>query len=1078
MNSFRIKMIGSHILLTLSLVLSPVCAAQVGQLLWEDNFNTFNQQNWSIDTGDGCDQNICGWGNQELQWYAEANVYVAPVPGENGNSALVLEAKDESINGYAFTSGKVNSDKKVAIQYGMIETRILIPDLDTGLWPAAWLLGTSTASWPAKGEIDMMEMGHSLQARSDAGFPNAPINNYVGSNLIFYADAACSEGNPTCAASTAWQNDNAHVADTPLTNRFVIYRTYWTDSTIRFTVEENGQEIDLYDQPFSISEESNEFQAPFYLLLNMAVGGLFTDALNNSQVTANKPAKMLIDYVRVYEFDGQGTVTLGDYAIAEEGTFGVFTDDTPSNNKLVAGVTSDIYNWNTNSVSEGSIPPAEGNDVIAWQYNSANQWFGGSVQARQIRDMSLFDAGNLTFKIKIPENVSFKIGIADSYTNESWIEFPAYQSQYGLNRNGQWGQVSIPVSEIRGSLIALQAIKNHFMIASVDGDLPTAGFEFAIDDILWTGGGITPVPDADNDGVPDAQDQCESTESGVEVDEQGCPIILLPDGIRLLDQQSIEFYVETASWADVHYRLNNAGQQNFRMSSNGSESTFALSGLAEGDLIEFAFTFQANDGHVGTSDWNSFTFTQTHQNNTDSDSDGIIDVDDQCPDTSPGATVDDAGCEVVAPPVDSDGDGVPDSADSCPGTPQGQAVDSHGCPEISDELTGLTESQDGNSVTFFVNSNDWADVHYLLNSQGQQNFRMAHAGSRNEFVLSGLQAGDQIQYWFTYWTGSSQQDTELATYVVSGSGSTNPTDSDNDGVNDEFDQCPNTSVGETVDSQGCPIVSNQDEVTIENGLLVAGAGSLKPGFTLYLFDNDVGTGTSTCEGDCAASWPPLLLEDNQASGVSGLSFITRNDGSRQVTYQSQPLYYYSGDSVAGETSGQGVGGVWWTINFTTNGIVPLYDSSTTLEPATQFDRGDALVTRFSDRARDRHAKEDQFQAYDHYLSHYWIHRTARFQFEDYVAKGGDRVDITYVTEWRLDFPHEFRAWYNGIGTVAQYHGNYGNMVIEEGPGTWDSNFNKISDSGDQYKYTLTIDDYKPLNWNAADGLQPLAVGQR
>lgn len=56
--------------------------------------------------------------------------------------------------------------------------------------------------------------------------------------------------------------------------------------------------------------------------------------------------------------------------------------------------------------------------------------------------------------------------------------------------------------------------------------------------------------------------------------------------------------------------------------------------------------------------------------------------------------------------------------------------------------------------------------------------------------------------------------------------------------------------------------------------------------------------------------------------------------------------------------------------------MPLYNSSTALESAIQFDRGDALVTRIADRGRARHAKENQFQAYDHFLSFYWEHRTA------------------------------------------------------------------------------------------------------
>ena len=105
-------------------------------------------------------------------------------------------------------------------------------------------------------------------------------------------------------------------------------------------------------------------------------------------------------------------------------------------------------------------------------------------------------------------------------------------------------------------------------------------------------------------------------------------------------------------------------------------------------------------------------------------------------------------------------------------------------------------------------------------------------------------------------------------------------------------------------------------------------------------------------------------------------------------------------------------------------IVPLYNSSTVLEGAIQFDRGDALVTRIADRGRDRHAKEDQFQAYDHFLSFYWEHRTATIEIVDYVAKGGNTVRMNVVSQFKLnDTEAENRWFYRGVGTVAEYFDN-------------------------------------------------------
>ena len=113
-------------------------------------------------------------------------------------------------------------------------------------------------------------------------------------------------------------------------------------------------------------------------------------------------------------------------------------------------------------------------------------------------------------------------------------------------------------------------------------------------------------------------------------------------------------------------------------------------------------------------------------------------------------------------------------------------------------------------------------------------------------------------------------------------------------------------------------------------------------------------------------------------------------------------------------------------------IVPLYNSSTTLEGAIQFDRGDALVTRIADRGRDRHAKEDQFQAYDHFLSFYWEHRTAEIEIVDYVAKGGNTVRMKVKTQCKLnDTEAENRWFYRGVGTVAEYYDNGTMNVIND-----------------------------------------------
>ena len=87
------------------------------------------------------------------------------------------------------------------------------------------------------------------------------------------------------------------------------------------------------------------------------------------------------------------------------------------------------------------------------------------------------------------------------------------------------------------------------------------------------------------------------------------------------------------------------------------------------------------------------------------------------------------------------------------------------------------------------------------------------------------------------------------------------------------------------------------------------------GMTLYVFTQDR-DGTSTCNGDCAAAWPPLTVEAGAeveaGDGVTGeLTIIERDDGASQVAYDGMPLYYYSGDSEPGDATGEAVNDVWF-----------------------------------------------------------------------------------------------------------------------------------------------------------------------
>jgi predicted lipoprotein with Yx(FWY)xxD motif len=91
------------------------------------------------------------------------------------------------------------------------------------------------------------------------------------------------------------------------------------------------------------------------------------------------------------------------------------------------------------------------------------------------------------------------------------------------------------------------------------------------------------------------------------------------------------------------------------------------------------------------------------------------------------------------------------------------------------------------------------------------------------------------------------------------------------------------------------------------------------GRAVYLWAKD-GTNMSACTGACAQAWPPVpatgTLTATGGAQASDLGTITRSDGTKQVTYDGHALYYFVGDSAAGQTNGQGsdnFGAKWWLV---------------------------------------------------------------------------------------------------------------------------------------------------------------------
>jgi beta-glucanase (GH16 family) len=425
-------------------------------LVWQENFDStaLNTNLWTYDNGDGCERNLCGWGNAELQHYTNRpeNIRV-----ENGN--LIIEARRENYGTRSFTSGRIKTEGRVHIKYGTIEARIKIPNLANGLWPAFWTLGTIGPSWPAIGEMDIMEMGS--QSARLAGLINRQV-----SSATHWSNNGVKDIRGSSTNASVNLNDDYH-----------LYKLVWSQQSIKMFLD--GVLILEQDITNNLNG-TEEFHQPHFLLLNVAIGGAYTGLLNNNDITATMPAKMYVDYVKVYQNPGD-EISFNRFNTTS-GNFGVLTETTPKTDSITLGTNATLNYWNNLTAISNAVP-YEGNQLIAVRANPGN-WFGMGIDHKYI-NLSDHVGGTMKFHCKTTHQGLFKIGLR-SADGESWIPFPANSSTYGLIRDGNWHEVSIPLSAFNNpstsNYIDYVAVKYAFMLV---GDAPTTTADFYFDNIYF-----------------------------------------------------------------------------------------------------------------------------------------------------------------------------------------------------------------------------------------------------------------------------------------------------------------------------------------------------------------------------------------------------------------------------------------------------------------------------------------------------------------------------------------------------------------------------------------------------------------
>ena len=217
--------------------------------------------NWDFDIG-------TNWGNNQLEYDTDRPSNVSL----DGNGNLAIIAREEVYMGQPYTSGRIVTRDLFEFTYGRVEARIKLP-VGQGIWPAFWLLGADieTVGWPQCGEIDIMEyLGH----EPDKVYGTIHGPGYSGGGGI---------------------GDQFVLANNRFDTAFHLFAIEWEQNEIRWFVDDS---VYMTLTPDDLGGNEWVFDHPFYIILNVAVGGNWPGSPDASTVF---PQTMLIDYVKIYE---------------------------------------------------------------------------------------------------------------------------------------------------------------------------------------------------------------------------------------------------------------------------------------------------------------------------------------------------------------------------------------------------------------------------------------------------------------------------------------------------------------------------------------------------------------------------------------------------------------------------------------------------------------------------------------------------------------------------------------------------------------------------------------------------------
>ena len=412
-------------------------------LRWSDNFNGSQLSSaWrhDVDSREGIDTD--GWGNNEIQWYTNGE----NVSLEDGK--LVIEARRQTVRNKQYTSARIHTHGTQSFQYGIIEVCLRQPTSvadnrtsDRGIWPAFWLLGDNfngwghtayggDTRWPQSGEIDVMEL---------------PGRN-----------------NPTQPIGALHWNQRGHRFSTgtypnPLSgiyNGYHVYGIRWERDGIEWYIDDQVyHRVDISDAQY------DEFRRPFFLLLNLALGG----TLGGTPNPLNYPQKMYVDWVKHWQCQDNSCQVMGSASCPTGNSYYIYSNcsasDLPSTFQFTPG-----YENSATATNRTDGGAANSLNYYHLQGTGSRSWAaGGWARTNADATVDLSAYGSLHFSARSsasgPNRISAKM--------ESHGQAPGVGKEISrsFTADGQWHALCIPLSNFTSgaNAVTLTAIRAPFV---------------------------------------------------------------------------------------------------------------------------------------------------------------------------------------------------------------------------------------------------------------------------------------------------------------------------------------------------------------------------------------------------------------------------------------------------------------------------------------------------------------------------------------------------------------------------------------------------------------------------------------